>query len=666
MALVLKDRVKETTTTTGTGTYTLAGAVTGFEAFSEIGDGNTTYYACTDGTDFEVGVGTYTASGTTLARTTILQSSNSDAEVDWTSGTRDIFCTQPAEKAVFLDASGNVDIDGGSIDGVTIGTNSAVSELQVDNLNINGNVISSTDTDGAIALNTNGSGTINLNDTVKLGPFSSSAGAVKTITTNGTCDLKLNTNSGTDSGSILIEDAANGNISLTPDGTGVVQIDGSNGVSIESGVVSVKNGGTQSEVRLYCESGNAHYSSIKAATHADLLGVGNVTLTLPNATGTLLGTNNADDPATTTSASDAEHVLINDGGVPKKIDPSTLGIGSGGGSYANSDVDAHLNTSTASTNEVLSWNGSDYDWVAQTGGGGGGGATNLTGLGDVNISSVQNNDLLMYNATASEWQNTNLGLTIDPSISSLTSGGSSTIGAGGPVTVVVVPSSGSYQNPAYFAEVRNSTNTSTVITDANISRSGGTFTFTAPSSTGSYIFRVKVQDFGDLQSEFVNQSFTVSTPSGPRYLRLSGSGGTTHSMVMDLTFYTGAGQTGTVYPDQIGHMTSNTAPSPLVASSSGHYGSAYQDYEAFDSDTTSTTGSWWNLAISSTYADWYLQLDLGAQISSSIQSASIKFGPYSWHGGAQTLKLETSTDGTSFATQATYSKPNSSGTFNIG
>ena len=110
MALVLKDRVKETTTTTGTGTYTLAGAVTGFEAFSSVGDGNTTYYSCTDGTDFEVGIGTYTASGTTLARTTILQSSNSDSAVSWSSGTKTIFCAQPAEKAVFLDASGNFNV----------------------------------------------------------------------------------------------------------------------------------------------------------------------------------------------------------------------------------------------------------------------------------------------------------------------------------------------------------------------------------------------------------------------------------------------------------------------------------------------------------------------------------------------------------------------------
>ena len=101
MALVLRDRVKETSTTTGTGTYTLAGAVTGFEAFSSVGDGNTTYYACTDGTDFEVGIGTYTASGTTLARTTILQSSNSDNVVSWGAGTRTLFCTLPAEKMIF-------------------------------------------------------------------------------------------------------------------------------------------------------------------------------------------------------------------------------------------------------------------------------------------------------------------------------------------------------------------------------------------------------------------------------------------------------------------------------------------------------------------------------------------------------------------------------------
>ena len=111
MALEIHDRVKETTTTTGTGTYTLAGAVTGFETFTaNLDNGDTTYYCCTDNTDFEIGIGTFTSSGTTLARTTVLASSNSNSAVNWSSGTRTIFMTYPADKAVFEDASGHVSI----------------------------------------------------------------------------------------------------------------------------------------------------------------------------------------------------------------------------------------------------------------------------------------------------------------------------------------------------------------------------------------------------------------------------------------------------------------------------------------------------------------------------------------------------------------------------
>jgi hypothetical protein len=102
MPLVLKDRVKETSTTTGTGTLTLGGAASGFQSFSVIGDGNSTYYTIVDSTagTWEVGIGTYTSSGTTLSRDVILESSNSGAAVDFASNPKDVFVTYPAERAV--------------------------------------------------------------------------------------------------------------------------------------------------------------------------------------------------------------------------------------------------------------------------------------------------------------------------------------------------------------------------------------------------------------------------------------------------------------------------------------------------------------------------------------------------------------------------------------
>jgi hypothetical protein len=104
MALVLKDRVRESTTTAGTGTLTLDGAVGGFQGFSVIGNGNTTYYAIVDVTTgaWEVGVGTYTSSGQTLSRDTVLESSSGGTLVAFTSNIKDVFCTYPAERAVTL------------------------------------------------------------------------------------------------------------------------------------------------------------------------------------------------------------------------------------------------------------------------------------------------------------------------------------------------------------------------------------------------------------------------------------------------------------------------------------------------------------------------------------------------------------------------------------
>lgn len=113
MPLVIANRVKETTTTAGTGTVTLLGASTGFQSFAVIGNGNTTYYTIVGqtGNEWEVGIGTYTSSGTTLARTTVLANSSATqpSALSFSAGTKDVFVTYPSEYAV---ASTNVGTSG--------------------------------------------------------------------------------------------------------------------------------------------------------------------------------------------------------------------------------------------------------------------------------------------------------------------------------------------------------------------------------------------------------------------------------------------------------------------------------------------------------------------------------------------------------------------------
>jgi len=200
MALVISDRVKETTTTTGTGTYTLGGAVAGFETFTaNLSNADTTYYCCTDGTNFEVGLGTFTSSGTTLARTTVISSSNSNSAVSWSAGTRTLFCTLPATKTIVLDASGNASVGG---------TITATGTSVFTDLDISGDV----DIDGTLeadAVTVNGTA---LNTVI--------AGVTVTNATNA-AHVSVADNENTNEENLIpfIEDAsATGNVGLESDG----------------------------------------------------------------------------------------------------------------------------------------------------------------------------------------------------------------------------------------------------------------------------------------------------------------------------------------------------------------------------------------------------------------------------------------------------------------
>ena len=218
MALKIADRVRETTTTTGTGTINLGGAVTNFETFAaNLSNSDTTYYAIVDNTngDFEVGLGTFaTGSPNTLARTTPISSSNSNSAVNFGAGTKDVFITTPASKMAFLNASGSLISSGGT------------SLMEVAN-----------------------------DTTPQLGG-----------------DLDVNSNG--------IVSTSNGNIALTPNGTGVVRIDGN--VDIQSGTIDLKNSGSRSKINFYCESGNAHAQALQAAPHSESA---SNTLTLPSTGG---------------------------------------------------------------------------------------------------------------------------------------------------------------------------------------------------------------------------------------------------------------------------------------------------------------------------------------------------------------------------------------------
>jgi len=134
MALVINNRVRETTSTTGTGAVTLGGAVGGFQTFAAgIGNDNTTYYAISINSEneWEVGLGTLSADSSTLARTNPpLESSNGDALVDFSAGSKEVFCTLPSEKALYLDASGDL-ANSGVIANTNVDASAAIAQTKL-------------------------------------------------------------------------------------------------------------------------------------------------------------------------------------------------------------------------------------------------------------------------------------------------------------------------------------------------------------------------------------------------------------------------------------------------------------------------------------------------------------------------------------------------------
>jgi len=306
MALVINDRVKETTTTTGTGTVSLGGAVTGFETFAAgIGNSNTTYYciAHQDQAEFEVGLGTLDGDSSDLARTTVISSSNSDSAVNFSSGTKDVFCTIPASKMVFEDASSDVTLPNDLILGsdsavLKFGTDSDINVTHVADTGLTTNGDFSVGDDltvlgGVIEFKSNSGSPASLKmycessnahfQTLQPQPHSASAANTLRLPNSGdsgTQDLvavditqtltnktlTTPTINGATIGSANLATASNGDINVAPNGTGKVVIRGNT---------------NQGKIVLNCES-NSHGQTIIAAPHSE---AANNVLTLPSTGG---------------------------------------------------------------------------------------------------------------------------------------------------------------------------------------------------------------------------------------------------------------------------------------------------------------------------------------------------------------------------------------------
>jgi hypothetical protein len=275
MALIQADRVKENSSTTGTGNFALGGAAAGFRTFADgVGVSNTCYYVITDDSSYEVGLGTLNASAT-LARTTVITSSNSNNAVDWSAGSKSVFTTYPGPKAVILDSNNELNLGSalGVAGNVSVGgTFQVTGEFNLTDISASGTLDVAGETNLATA-------TITGN-----------------VSANGTLDVSGN---GSVGGTFNVEgDLKNtsGNFTVAP-ATQIFEIKGS--------------GSTEGQVKLNCAV-NTHGQKITAADHS--LNATN-TLTLPG--GDTIGNSDA-----TLVSDTGTQTLTN-----KTFDDVTLGTG---------------------------------------------------------------------------------------------------------------------------------------------------------------------------------------------------------------------------------------------------------------------------------------------------------------------------------------------------
>ena len=284
MALVVKDRVQETSTTTGTGSLTLLGAVTGFQTFSSaIGNTNTTYYTIQNGAEWEVGVGTVSAGA--LSRDTVLESSNGGSLVNFSAGSKFVFCTYPAEKSVYYDASNNVNIDiTGNAATVTNGVYTSGDQTIGGNKTFSSTILGSIS--GNAATVTNGLYTTNIGSTVQAYDADTTkndvantftANQVISVTDNSNAALRV-TQLGTGD-ALVVEDSSN------PDSTPfVVKNDGKVGIGVSSpsqaldinGLLAISGIATKQIIAVHYGADDADYT--RTSTTNAVFG-GTVTIT---------------------------------------------------------------------------------------------------------------------------------------------------------------------------------------------------------------------------------------------------------------------------------------------------------------------------------------------------------------------------------------------------